>query len=157
MYRWPGAAQRLCGKSNELGGFLYLLPCYQEERRILSHSGPARLKQVVFPFPFPFRVSSSGGSSSGTSTGSGCEGAPLPQWLACVCTLLGRGMGGGDTTRILAHKAILGGRRNWEKRCFVPTQQAAYLGQVLDSVAMKAFLAEHNREHPPASFPLQGR
>lgn len=41
----------------------------------------------------------------------------------------------------LAHVARLGLMVNTEKSCLVPSQRVAYLGLVLDSVAMKACLS----------------
>uniref|UniRef100_UPI0037E82EF3 uncharacterized protein n=1 Tax=Semicossyphus pulcher TaxID=241346 RepID=UPI0037E82EF3 len=47
-----------------------------------------------------------------------------------------------DTARLLAHVAGLGLTVNMAKSCLVPTQRAPYLGLVLNSVAMRAYLSE---------------
>lgn len=60
-----------------------------------------------------------------------------------------------DTSHLLAHVTKLDRRVNWAKRCLVPTQQAAYLGLLLDSVAKGLFGRALLRRHPPSPPPLQ--
>ncbi|XP_049432622.1 uncharacterized protein LOC125889006 [Epinephelus fuscoguttatus] len=63
----------------------------------------------------------------------------LDDWLVCAPS---RAQVVQDTARLLTHVARLGLTVNVEKSCLVPTQRAAYLGLVLDSVAMRAYLSE---------------
>lgn len=58
----------------------------------------------------------------------------LDDWLVCAPF---RAQVAQDTSRLL-HVSRLGLKVNWAKSCFVPAQQAAYLGLVLDSMAMRA-------------------
>ena len=61
----------------------------------------------------------------------------LEDWLVCAPS---RPQVAQDTVRLLSHVARLGLRVNTEKSCLDPAQQVTYLGMVLDSVAMRAYL-----------------
>lgn len=63
----------------------------------------------------------------------------LDDWLVCAPS---RAQVMRDTNRLMLHVSRLGLKVNVAKSCLVPTQRAAYLGLVLDSVAMKAYLSE---------------
>lgn len=63
----------------------------------------------------------------------------LDDWLVCAPS---RAQVVQDTARLLTHVARLGLVVNVAKSRLVPTQWAAYLGLVLDSVVMRAYLSE---------------
>ncbi|KAL7385096.1 hypothetical protein ABVT39_015405 [Epinephelus coioides] len=75
----------------------------------------------------------------------------LDDWLVCAPS---RAQVVQDTARPLTHVARLGLTVNVEKSCLVPTQRAAYLGLVLDSVAMRAYLSERRVDDILRLLPL---
>ncbi|KAK5895026.1 hypothetical protein CesoFtcFv8_011655 [Champsocephalus esox] len=61
----------------------------------------------------------------------------LDDWLVCAPS---RAQGAQDTARLSSHVARLGLTVNTGKSCLDPSQQVTYLGMVLDSVTMRAYL-----------------